>query len=248
MRVWLLSDTHCQHDKLLIPDGIDMVVHAGDATNSRSPVVNNNEMLKFLEWYEALNIQYKVYVPGNHDTSIEHAYISKDMFLSRGIHLLIDRYLFIRSEDHANMKMWYAEDARYIIIYGSPYTPRFGTGWAYNEDRESMHRHYANLDFGSIDLFVTHGPPHGILDKTRGGGVYRNGINYEEVGISSVGCSALRAAVRETMPTTHVFGHIHNEPGIVNSAVTYKESTQYVNASVVDIYHNLINNGKIIDI
>ena len=105
MRVWLLSDTHCQHDKLLIPDGIDMVVHAGDATNSRSPVVNNNEMLKFLEWYEALNIQYKVYVPGNHDTSIEHAYISKDMFLSRGIHLLIDRYLFIRSEDHANMKM-----------------------------------------------------------------------------------------------------------------------------------------------
>ena len=40
MKIWHISDTHSQHGQLQIPDGIDLVVHSGDATNWSDPYRN----------------------------------------------------------------------------------------------------------------------------------------------------------------------------------------------------------------
>ena len=52
-----------------------------------------------------------------------------------------------------------------------------------------------------VDVIVTHGPPMGLLDKTKGG--------------ENVGCEHLRRAVEKVKPRMHVFGHIHEAWGAV---------------------------------
>ena len=51
MRIWHISDTHGYHKWFEIPQNIDIVVHSGDATNSRNPVKNAKKMREFLEWF-----------------------------------------------------------------------------------------------------------------------------------------------------------------------------------------------------
>jgi hypothetical protein len=46
-----------------------------------------------------------------------------------------------------------------------------------------------------VDIVITHGPPHGVLDRTR---------EYKRAG-----CPDLFAAVATARPLVHCFGHIH---------------------------------------
>ena len=47
--------------------GGDVLIHAGDATNYGTVA----ELADFLCWFESLPHRYKVYVPGNHDVSLD---------------------------------------------------------------------------------------------------------------------------------------------------------------------------------
>ena len=71
MKIWHISDTHSFHELLEIPEGIDMVIHSGDCSNVRDPYNNEPEVRRFIDWFSELPIQHKIYVAGNHDTSIE---------------------------------------------------------------------------------------------------------------------------------------------------------------------------------
>ena len=73
MKIWTISDTHCKHLELDLPDPneIDMVIHAGDAARHRDLSLNDVEMREFLTWYNNLPYKYMIYIPGNHDTSVE---------------------------------------------------------------------------------------------------------------------------------------------------------------------------------
>ena len=69
---------------------------------------------------------------------------------------------------------------------------------------------------------ITHGPPHGILDKTIGG--------------ANVGCFALAARLEEIRPALSVFGHIHKDRGAIikqwdDDGSGRRKSTVYVNAA-----------------
>jgi 3',5'-cyclic AMP phosphodiesterase CpdA len=72
MKIWHISDTHSNQALLKIPAGIDVVIHSGDATNYRDPYRNEPEMRAFIDWFASLPIPNKVFVAGNHDTSIEN--------------------------------------------------------------------------------------------------------------------------------------------------------------------------------
>jgi predicted phosphodiesterase len=43
MKILFISDTHTRHNELIIPDGIDMIIHSGDEANSANPMNNSVE-------------------------------------------------------------------------------------------------------------------------------------------------------------------------------------------------------------
>ena len=209
MKILHISDTHSHHNLLTIPEGIDMILHSGDCSNPRDPYINRNEVLDFIEWMKSLDIKHKIFVAGNHDTSIEKNLIKKQDFTDAGIIYLENDWVEIEG----------------LTIFGSPQTPSFGVGWAFNKKREKMHEHWKNIP-DVIDIVVTHGPPKGILD-----------ISYDRKGnLEQCGDLSLRKRMIEIKPKLVCFGHIHNCEDIVNAGVmklsAYPEIT-FSNGSVV---------------
>ena len=211
MVLWVLSDTHSQHRELEIPKNIDGIIHAGDFTTYRDIATNYNEAVDFFKWLSGINVEHKLVVPGNHDTSwFNHMHDSNP-------------YKDIEVSSFGTT--WFDD----VSIATMSHTPEFGIGWAYNATTAQMAQRCEAI-LGA-DIVVTHGPPRGILDSTTQG---------------RFGCPSLAKRILEIKPKVHLFGHFHNEPGHINSAVYARNGITYVNASVVDLQHKVINNGKLI--
>lgn len=184
-----ISDTHTYHRLLTIPP-VDLIIHSGDGSNPKDPYTNEHEIMNFLNWYAIQDAQHKVYVPGNHDTSIEKGLVKKEEFTDRGITLLIDEFITIEG----------------IKIWGSPWTPDFGHGWAWNKDRSKLYDIWQQIP-DDTDIIITHGPPRGILD-----------LAYDREKIMEFcGCRALYKRILEIKPKFSMFGHIHNNNDVVNA-------------------------------
>ena len=224
MKIWHISDTHTYHNLLDVPDNVDMVIFSGDCSNPRDPYKNKPEVEDFLAWYESLPIPVKIFVAGNHDTSIERKLITKLDFASRGITYLENDYTEVNE-----LKIW-----------GSPVTPTFGE-WAFMKARHKTHELWKQIP-NDIDIVVVHGPPSNILD-----------LSYNrENKLEFCGDTALRKRLIDINPKLVCFGHIHNCEGIINAG-TMKLSirnTIYSNGSVVTDgkFGKLSSNGNIFEI
>ena len=225
MKILHVSDTHGYHDFLTIPEGIDMIIHSGDCSNHRDPYNNEPEVRKFIDWYKELPIKHKIYVAGNHDTSIEKGLVRASEFYENDIHYLENDYVTI-------------EDVK---IFGSPHTPQFGY-WAFMKDRGKINRIWENVD-NDVDIFVVHGPPKGILD-----------LSYSREGVLEYcGCNALKKHILNRIkPKLCLFGHIHNNEDIINAG-TLKLSdytTIFSNGSVVTDgkFGKLTSHGNILSL
>lgn len=225
MRIWHISDTHTYHNLLEIPEGIDMVIHSGDCSNPRDPYNNEPEVREFIDWYKQLPIEYKVFVAGNHDTSIEKRLVTKKDFKDNGITYLENEYVTICG----------------VKLFGSPHTPQFGQ-WAFMKDRVKLERFWSKAINELCDIIIVHGPPKGILDKSYD----RN--NYME----SCGDKSLLNRVLEVEPSYMCFGHIHNTKDIINAGVfkLSNSKTLFSNGSVVTDgkFGKLSSNGNIFEI
>jgi Icc-related predicted phosphoesterase len=224
-RIWHISDTHTYHNLLTIPQGIDMVIHSGDCSNPRDPYTNEPEVRAFIHWFKSLPIKHKIYVAGNHDTSIEKKLITKNDFQDYNIIYLEDDLVEIDG----------------LTIYGNPYTPNFGN-WAFMKDRVKLDRYWVHAIPDYVDILVTHGPPKGILDKSYD----RN--NYMEC----CGDKSLFNKVMEVQPAYHLFGHLHNCKDVVNAGMQKLSvcDTWFSNGSVVTDgkFVTLSSNGNIFEI
>lgn len=89
-----------------------------------------------------------------------------------------------------------------LEVWGSPWQPWFHD-WAFNLRRGAALAEKWALIPASTDVLLTHGPPHGVLDTTFQG--------------EQVGCEALTRALERVQPRLHVFGHIHEQRGAVES-------------------------------
>jgi predicted phosphodiesterase len=143
MRLVLLSDTHCRHADLAVPDG-DVLIHAGDFTRRGT----EPEIRLFTSWLATLPHRVKVVVAGNHD------------------------FLFERDPARARALVTgatYLEDSGVSIdgvtVWGSPWQPRF-FDWAFNLERGAPLRAKWQLIPSGTQVLVTHGPPMGVLDRT----------------------------------------------------------------------------------
>lgn len=212
MRILHISDTHGFHSKF--PEekfkNIDVVIHSGDCSNYKDAYRNALEVADFIEWYKDVPVKYKIYVAGNHDTSIERKRITKEDFEVNGIIYLEDSFVNING----------------IKFYGTPITPTFGE-WAFMKSREKT-----NLVWQAIPedtgVLIVHGPPKGIRD-----------LSYDRNGkLEFCGDNALMKrciALQNTLKLV-CFGHIHNMDGVYNQGISSFSMTETVfsNAACVD--------------
>ena len=229
-RIWHISDTHTYHELLDIPENIDIVIHSGDATNPRDPYLSEDEMQSFISWYTLLPIKYKVFVAGNHDVCIERNFIKKDDFERADIIYLENDWIEIDENDGWASLANSGEIGSTIVprktikIWGSPITPSFGNGWAFNKNRAKTNEVWKHIP-DDTDIVVVHGPPKGILD-----------LSFDVTGkLEFCGDTSLKKRMLDVNPKLCLFGHIHNSEDITNAG-TMKLSigdTIYSNGSVV---------------
>lgn len=226
-KLWHFSDTHTYHELLIVPEDIDIAVFSGDCSNPKDPYNNEPEVRNFIKWYGGLPIKYKVFVPGNHDTSIEKGLVTKADFEAAGIIYLENEYAIIEG----------------IKFFGSPHQPTFGTGWAFNKPRHKLDYYWAQVD-ADVEVFITHTPPKTILDAA---------YNPHTGILENCGCTALKRHILERIkPKLSLFGHIHNNKDLINAG-TLKLSaypTIFSNGSVVTdkLFGKLTSNGNILKI
>lgn len=194
LKIVCISDTHMRHQSLNVPDG-DMVIHAGDCT----VMGTLPELVSFSNWFSKLPHKHKIMISGNHDFIFE-----RDNGLARG---------------SLHESIVYLQDSMVTLnngikIWGSPWQPWYG-GWAFNLNRGEELKRKWDLIPDDIDILVTHGPQHGILDFTDSG--------------EHAGCEELKIAVERVKPRLHVCGHIHEGYGIKTGS-----ETTSVNASIMD--------------
>jgi len=226
IKIWHISDTHTYHGLLPVPEGIDIVIFSGDCSNPRDPYNNEPEVRKFLDWFKNLPIKHKIFVAGNHDTSIEKGLVSISDIQVNGIHYLENEHITIEG----------------IKIFGSPLTPDFGVGWAFNKARNKLDRIWSGIIDKDTDIIVTHGPPKGILDL----GIDRNHK------MEFCGCKSLWNVVKLINPQLMLFGHIHNCDGVINAGTRTVDGldTIFSNGSVVTDgkFGKLSSNGNIFEL
>jgi hypothetical protein len=210
-RILIISDTHGTNPLTIDPPAVDLVIHCGDLTQE-SKLSEYKQAISLLRYLDA---PIKLVIAGNHDFTLDTpAYAQK----------LAEAGLPLPAEDEI-VKQTYGEfgEARALLeaqrdagilfldegahriplangvtlnVYASPYTPSKAGGWGYCYDPASPH-HWNIPEV--IDIAITHGPPHGILDRT-----------HES---QRVGCPDLFAAIANARPLIHCFGHIHESWG-----------------------------------
>lgn len=234
-RIWHISDTHGHHKELKVPSDVDIVIHSGDASNYKDPYRNEAEMHSFLTWYSSLKIPYKIFVAGNHDTSIEKGLILKeDMKNSMGID-----YLYMETIEVLGYKIW-----------GSPYVPRYGD-WAFMKPRNKMMKKVWDFIDLEADIIVTHTPPKGILDYSDRR-IHDPTINTTITVVEDCGCLSLKKCIIQINPKLHCFGHIHSTRNIQNAGTRTMPGLQTVfsnGSCCMDGERNrMVFNGNVIDL
>ena len=187
MKLVLISDTHEQHDRAMVPPG-DILVHAGDLTTWG----DLDSLRAFNAWIGKLPHRHKFIIAGNHDFCFERQPEDALQILTEA------QYLHDEGV---------AVDG--ITIYGSPWRPervyvvqnrRVVLHWPFSlPEGEALQAAWDRIP-ERVDLLITHCPPYGWGDR-RADGQHR-------------GCRDLRRAVEEKRPRVHVFGHIHEAYGI----------------------------------
>ncbi|OAX35219.1 Metallo-dependent phosphatase [Rhizopogon vinicolor AM-OR11-026] len=199
-----ISDTHSH--TFIVPSG-DVLLHSGDL----SRLGREDEMRVTVEWLRSLEHPVKIIIAGNHDLPLHREWYERSYYRFHDkkrspseVRNLVD------NKENRNRGLIYLQDEKYTFrtkeggrewsVYGSPWQPYYG-GWAFNYLPEEAPARVAAIP--EVDILLTHGPPHNILDTT----------------LTKVhaGCPALLAHLSEMKrpPLLHVFGHIHEAHGAV---------------------------------
>ena len=192
LKICCISDTHENHDNLVMPPKIDILIYAGDFTNWKSS--KENSVNNFLNWFKKQKAKYKFLVCGNHELYFSSLKKSKKDALIEELKKENIFYLDSNFGDCHDLD---------LNIYGFPQTLKrnlFYMADAFEVSGTKMNEICnVNLD-KKIDILVTHCPPLNILDKAYG---------YKHIGSLSL----LEDLILRVKPKIHIFGHNHDEPG-----------------------------------
>lgn len=207
MKLVCISDTHGLHDQARLPQG-DILIHAGDVTNHGEL----HETQRFLEWFSSVgSFRHRVMIAGNHDYLFEHAPEVISDLMPPNV-----TYLQASGATVAGLRFW-----------GSPITPYY-FNWAFNYREHEIQPHWQLIP-PALDVLITHGPPHLILDE----------VGHDR---EPVGCPYLKKRLRQVRPRLHVFGHIHEGHGVQAA-----NGTQHVNAALCNADYRMAQPPIVID-
>ena len=186
VRIVCISDTHSTHHaQPPLPEG-DILIHAGDLTQSGT----HHELDDALAWLDLQSHPHKIFIAGNHDVALMSPETRR--CISPGLTYL------------ENSSVELTISGRKLRIYGSPYTPKHGS-WPFQyprvhplsttPSRLATHEIWSGIP-PLTDVLITHGPPFAHLDADR------------------YGCYGLVTALWRVRPRLHVFGHIHVGRGV----------------------------------
>ncbi len=205
VRLVCLSDLHSKQDQVVVPDG-DVLIVTGDLTLRGE----RHEIAAFDDWLGRQRHPHRIVIAGNHDFGFERAPDARTWITAA-------TYLQDELATVGGLRIW-----------GSPWQPWFHD-WAFNLPRGEALRAKWDLIPDGVDVLLTHGPPHGILDRCFDG--------------REVGCEALREAVFRVRPRVHVFGHIHEAYG-----EEVIEGIRFVNASTCTLAYQPTNPPIVVDL
>ncbi|KAI0641459.1 Metallo-dependent phosphatase-like protein [Trametes meyenii] len=143
-----ISDTHNTHDHLApLPPG-DILIHAGDFTNSGT----EEETHAALRYLSSAPHPHKVFIAGNHDIALAHVQ-KRDAILAAYPNLI---YL-----EHTTATL--RVRGRDLNIFGSPYSLKGANPGPFQYTPDEGESRWSNIP-PSIDILVTHSPPQSHLD------------------------------------------------------------------------------------
>jgi Icc-related predicted phosphoesterase len=196
----------------LLPGG-DLLIHSGDI----SSLGRKSEVERFVKWFNDIdNYTNKVFIAGNHDMTFDREQLLRDKLAYFEGKTEYDTECAEGKPDwlkellgiHLRPNVSYLENSDVTIdgikIWGSPVTPSFGYGWAFNKDRGHDINEVWNTIPMDTDIVITHGPIYGYCDRTDRGGL-------------NVGCEQLYHRLNEVQPRLHFSGHIHEAYGYRNT-------------------------------
>lgn len=236
IRFVCISDTHSKLKPddpkfdYIIPHG-DVLLHAGDFTMKGGPL----EIEQFNKFLEKLKHKKMIVIAGNHELPFDDNILAEPSYFGDRVSV-IQKYLKTKGVDsmkHVLTNAVYLQDSMVTVcginIYGSPWSPRF-CDWAFNAERGADILQKWNMIPENVDILITHGPPVGHGDMTKGG--------------IHVGCVELLNTVQKRVkPRYHVFGHIHEGYGMSTDGVT-----TFINAASCTKGYKLENPPIIFDI
>ncbi|TVY73337.1 Metallophosphoesterase MPPED2 [Lachnellula suecica] len=209
-RVMVISDTH-EHsfDGTVMPE-VDVLIHTGDLTNF-GQLESLRESVKMIETIQA---ELKLVIAGNHDISLDKIPRVENMSDEEYSEYHKSALEIMTGSSATAAGITYLEEGTHsftlangatFTVYASPYTPGSG-GWAFpyekfqdrfNSAKDALPNSTSIATHpipAGVDIVMTHGPPHSILDKVDG---------------QHLGCRHLLQAVSRVKPLMHCFGHIH---------------------------------------
>ena len=227
MRTVIISDTHGCHEEVDIPQ-CDLLIHAGDLE-----IRTIKDASRFGDWWNSLEADIKICVPGNHDFLFESMPDIAANFLDN-TNVLINSSIVLPNG---------------ICVSGTPYTPRF-MDWAFmSEDADcSALRHYGCISPAS-DIIVSHGPIYGVHDLVN---------NKWQKAEPHVGSKVLRGLIEslesikidktlnENQERYFFHGHIHGDKDAVRH--TKFDNIDIFNVSVMDENYDVVHKALILEI
>ena len=236
MRITHISDTHNKHNQLngKLPGG-QLLIHSGDFTS----IGRKHEVQQFIKWFAKQDYTHKVFIAGNHDLVMD----SELLYEAKSAHFEYKEYPTPGAEGKPE---WLVEllgnlpDGVYYLennsikleginIWGSPHSPSFGYGWAFNKDRGHDITQCWNEIPMDTDIVITHTPIYGYNDRA---------ANTNQ----NVGCSDLYHRLREVQPHLHFAGHIHEAYGWKTMGLTKWHDLHTFNGCSCNLRYEAENN------
>ncbi|KAK5116574.1 hypothetical protein LTR85_009199 [Meristemomyces frigidus] len=206
----IISDTHGDELDLDALSAVDVAIHCGDLTEKSKM----DEYRASLQLLKRIRAPLKLVIAGNHDFTLDTPMFEKKLAdIEPPLdHQLVKkeygdfgeaRTLFKTDKARASGIVFLDEGTHHftlangalLTVYASPYTPSL-SDWGFQYNPQIGHDWCIGR---GVDVVITHGPPHGVLDYTDSK--------------QRAGSPCLFAAVARARPRMHCFGHIHEAWG-----------------------------------